>query len=186
MKATGICPLFGARDDRAQTTGIQPVGWMRGSDYGLAWEIVTDPLGELAGHTMGSYGHGGAIGSQGWIDPNNDLISILMDRAGDGGAESMTNVFLNMAIGIGVNCTAPELISSLIGELAKVTSKPIIVYPNSGEQWDAVHRCWQGDGQLQAFGELAGRWRSAGAQWIGGCCRTGPEHVRAVARVWRG
>jgi homocysteine S-methyltransferase len=89
-------------------------------------------------------------------------------------------------IGIGVNCTAPELIGSLIGELAKVTSKPIIVYPNSGEQWDASHRCWQGDGQLQAFGELAGLWRSAGAQWIGGWCRTGPEHVRAVARVWRG
>ena len=89
-------------------------------------------------------------------------------------------------IGIGVNCTAPELISSLIGELAKVTSKPIIVYPNSGEQWDAVHRCWQGDGQIRAFGELAARWQSAGAQWIGGCCRTGPAHVRAVAQVWRG
>ena len=80
-----------------QTTGIQPVGWMRGSDYGLAWEVVTDPLGELAGHTLGTYGHGGAFGTQGWIDPNNDLISILMIQAGDGGAESMTNVFLNMA-----------------------------------------------------------------------------------------
>ena len=89
-------------------------------------------------------------------------------------------------IGIGVNCTAPELIGRLIGELAKVTGKPIIVYPNSGEEWDAVHRCWQGDGQIQAFGELAERWRDAGAQWIGGCCRTGPEHVRAVARIWRG
>ena len=64
-----------------QTTGIQPVGWMRGSDYGLAWEIVTDPLGELAGHTIGTYGHGGAFGTQGWIDPNNDLISILLIRA---------------------------------------------------------------------------------------------------------
>jgi homocysteine S-methyltransferase len=89
-------------------------------------------------------------------------------------------------IGIGVNCTAPELIGSLIGELRKVTGKPIIVYPNSGEQWDAVHHCWHGHGQIQAFGELAGRWRGAGAQWIGGCCRTGPEHVRAVAQVWRG
>ena len=89
-------------------------------------------------------------------------------------------------IGIGVNCTRPELIGSLIGELAQVTNKPIIVYPNSGEQWDAVHRCWQGDGQIQEFGELARRWRAAGAQWIGGCCRTGPEHVRAVADVWRG
>ena len=88
-------------------------------------------------------------------------------------------------IGIGVNCTAPELISSLIGERGKVTSKPIIVYPNSGEKWDALHRGWQGGGQIQAFGELAERWRGAGAQWIGGCCRTGPEHVRAVAGVWR-
>jgi CubicO group peptidase (beta-lactamase class C family) len=85
-----------------QTTGIQPVGWMRGSDYGLAWEIVTDPLGELAGHTIGTYGHGGAFGTQGWIDPNNDLISILLIQRSDGGAESMTNVFLNMAeAGIG-------------------------------------------------------------------------------------
>ena len=80
-----------------QTTGIQPVGWMRGSDYGLAWEIVTDPLGELAGHTIGTYGHGGAFGTQGWIDPNNHLISILLIQRSDGGAESMTNVFLNMA-----------------------------------------------------------------------------------------
>ena len=80
-----------------QTTGIQPVGWMRGSDYGLAWEIVTDPLGELAGHTIGTYGHGGAFGTQGWIDPNNDLISILLIQRSDGETESMTNVFLNMA-----------------------------------------------------------------------------------------
>ncbi len=80
-----------------QTAGIFPVGWMRGSDYGLAWEVVTEPLGELAGHSTGSYGHGGAFGTQGWIDPNNDLISILLIQSSDGGAESMTNVFLNMA-----------------------------------------------------------------------------------------
>ena len=89
-------------------------------------------------------------------------------------------------VGIGVNCTRPELIGSLIGELAQVTKKPIIVYPNSGEQWDAIHHCWLGDGQIREFGELARRWRTAGAQWIGGCCRTGPEHVRAVADVWHG
>jgi CubicO group peptidase (beta-lactamase class C family) len=80
-----------------QTTGIDRVGWMRGSDYGLAWEIVTDPLGELAGHTEGTFGHGGAFGTQGWIDPNNKLISILLIQRSDGGTESMTNVFLNMA-----------------------------------------------------------------------------------------
>jgi CubicO group peptidase (beta-lactamase class C family) len=80
-----------------QTTGIQPVGWMRGSDYGLAWEVVTDPLGELAGHAIGTFGHGGAFGTQGWIDPNNGLISILLIQSSGEGAESMTRVFLNMA-----------------------------------------------------------------------------------------
>jgi CubicO group peptidase (beta-lactamase class C family) len=81
----------------AHTTGIHPVGWMRGSGYGLAWEVVTDPLGELAGHSRGTYGHGGAFGTQGWIDPQNDLISILLIQQADDGTDSLRNVFLNMA-----------------------------------------------------------------------------------------
>lgn len=81
----------------AHTTAIHPVGWMRGADYGLAWEVVTDPLGELAGHRKGTYGHGGAFGTQGWIDPVNGLISILLIQRADGGTDSLRNVFLNMA-----------------------------------------------------------------------------------------
>lgn len=80
-----------------QTTGVHPVGWMRGSGYGLAWEVVNNPLGELAGHSNGSYGHGGAFGTQGWVDPQNDLISILLIQRADGDTDSLTNVFLNMA-----------------------------------------------------------------------------------------
>lgn len=70
---------------------------MRGSDYGLAWEVVTDPLGELAGHSIGSYGHGGAFGTQGWVDPTNHLISIMLIQRADDGTDAMTRVFLNMA-----------------------------------------------------------------------------------------
>jgi CubicO group peptidase (beta-lactamase class C family) len=81
----------------AHTSGMHPVGWMRGADYGLAWEVVTDPLGELAGHLRGAFGHGGAFGTQGWIDPASDLISILLIQRSDGGTDSMRNVFLNMA-----------------------------------------------------------------------------------------
>jgi CubicO group peptidase (beta-lactamase class C family) len=79
------------------TRGIHPVGWMRGADYGLAWEVVTDPLGELEGHAEGTYGHGGAFGTQGWIDPRNDLISIMLIQQADGGTDGMRNVFLTMA-----------------------------------------------------------------------------------------
>ncbi len=81
----------------AHTKGIHPVGWMRGTDYGLAWEVVTDPLGELAGHGPATFGHGGAFGTQGWIDPRNQLISILMIQRADGGTDSLRNIFLHMA-----------------------------------------------------------------------------------------
>jgi CubicO group peptidase (beta-lactamase class C family) len=81
----------------AHTNDIQPVGWMRGTGYGLAWEVVTDPLGELAGHSKGTYGHGGAFGTQGWIDPSSQLISILLIQRADGGTDSLRNIFLNMA-----------------------------------------------------------------------------------------
>jgi CubicO group peptidase (beta-lactamase class C family) len=79
------------------TSDIRPVGWMRGADYGLAWEVVTEPLGELAGHNIGAFGHGGAFGTQGWIDPKAGLISIMLVQRADGGTESMSNVFMTMA-----------------------------------------------------------------------------------------
>jgi CubicO group peptidase (beta-lactamase class C family) len=60
-------------------------------------EVVTEPLGELAGHSAGSYGHGGAFGTQGWIDPDRGLISILLIQRADEGTESMSDIFLTMA-----------------------------------------------------------------------------------------
>jgi homocysteine S-methyltransferase len=83
-------------------------------------------------------------------------------------------------IAVGINCTQPRLIRPLIGELKRTTRKSIVVYPNSGEGWDAEHRCWTGTSDAVGFGSLAREWVEAGAQIIGGCCRTGPEHVRAI------
>jgi homocysteine S-methyltransferase len=81
---------------------------------------------------------------------------------------------------IGVNCTAPMFISSLIAEVQSATSKPIIVYPNSGETYDTAHRRWGGESDVDNYAEACIRWRAAGASLIGGCCRTGPEHIRQV------
>lgn len=84
-------------------------------------------------------------------------------------------------VAIGVNCTAPNLVLPLIGELAQVTSKPIVVYPNSGEQWDAERKIWTGSKESADFVDQAARWQAAGASLIGGCCRTGPEHIEKLA-----
>ncbi len=87
-------------------------------------------------------------------------------------------------VAIGVNCTMPAYIAALIGELRAATDKPVIVYPNSGEGWDAARRCWTGTGGAASYGAMAREWFAAGAQIIGGCCRTRPEYVALVAREW--
>ena len=85
-------------------------------------------------------------------------------------------------IAIGVNCTHPTLISGLIAELRAASDKPIVVYPNSGEGWDAEASCWIGGSEPAAYGVKAKGWSAAGAQIIGGCCRTRPAHIREVAQ----
>ncbi len=83
-------------------------------------------------------------------------------------------------VAVGINCTAPAFVTPLIQTLKASTTKPIVVYPNSGEGWDAVNRSWTGKADPAGFAASAREWREAGAQIIGGCCRTGPEHVRSI------
>ncbi|MBS0975515.1 homocysteine S-methyltransferase family protein, partial [Serratia rubidaea] len=59
---------------------------------------------------------------------------------------------------------------------------PLLAYPNSGEHYDAVSKTWHAcDGE---HGSLIGQldaWRQSGARLIGGCCRTTPQDIRAIA-----
>jgi homocysteine S-methyltransferase len=86
-------------------------------------------------------------------------------------------------IAIGINCTEPRYILPLIRKIRAVTGKRIAVYPNSGETWVSETRSWAGTSDPHAFGDMARQWREAGADWIGGCCRTGPEHIRAIVQA---
>ncbi|HCC58082.1 MAG TPA: hypothetical protein DEQ47_12660 [Solibacterales bacterium] len=79
------------------TAGLSSAGWMGGSGYGLGWEVVTEPYGELTGSWAGTYGHGGAFGTQGWIDPKHDLIRIMLIQRSDGGTDTLRNVFMTMS-----------------------------------------------------------------------------------------
>jgi len=82
---------------------------------------------------------------------------------------------------IGINCTSPKYIPSLIREAKNETEKPILVYPNSGETYDAAKNDWNGDPVFYSFGEQAWEWYNAGARLIGGCCRTTPEDIGVIA-----
>ena len=84
-------------------------------------------------------------------------------------------------VALGINCTSPAYIPSLIREAGKRTEKPLLVYPNSGETYNAAIMDWNGDPVLESFGTHAREWYEAGARLIGGCCRTTPEDIRVIA-----
>ncbi len=87
----------------------------------------------------------------------------------------------SQAIAIGINCTSPLHIPSLIREIKRNTDKPIIVYPNSGEYYSAVTNTWHGETSCDKFGLQSKEWFGNGATLIGGCCRTTPGHIREVS-----
>lgn len=91
---------------------------------------------------------------------------------------------------IGVNCTALTHIESLIKAIKRQCDLPVLVYPNSGELYDPVTKTWHpapcnhatsGPSSLTQGVE---QWLAAGASGIGGCCRTTPEDIQALAQ-WR-
>jgi len=92
---------------------------------------------------------------------------------------------LPQTVAVGVNCPHPSLLPALIAELRRASHKPVVVYPNSGEGWDADKRRWTGKGDPVSFAAQASQWFQAGAQIVGGCCRTRPEHIRRVAEATR-
>ena len=87
----------------------------------------------------------------------------------------------SQAAAIGINCTSPLYISSLVCEIKKITDKPIIVYPNSGEIYDAATNAWHGETSCDSFSLQSKEWHANGARLIGGCCRTTPGHIREVS-----
>lgn len=88
-------------------------------------------------------------------------------------------------VAVGVNCTAPEHVDGLVSAAVAASGKPAVAYPNSGESWDAVNRQWGGDG-AGVDPAAAARWVSAGARFVGGCCRVGSDDIAALAAAIRG
>jgi homocysteine S-methyltransferase len=85
-------------------------------------------------------------------------------------------------VAVGVNCTAPQYVASLLRHMRPRTDKPLLAYPNSGESYHPASKRWDGHSGTLQFGEQARLWFAAGARLIGGCCRTGPQEIRSVKR----
>ena len=78
------------------TPQVEPSGWLGGTGYGLTFEIVNRPQGTLLLHSIGTFGHGGAFGTEGWIDPKNDLIRILLVQLSDDASAAPRSVVMQI------------------------------------------------------------------------------------------
>lgn len=86
-------------------------------------------------------------------------------------------------IALGVNCTNPKYMVELIERIKSACpNKFIIVYPNSGEDYDASNKTWHGTATPSECGSASKQWLNAGANIIGGCCRMGPEHIISIKK----
>ena len=62
---------------QTQTGGLK-TGFVDGMSFGFGFAVVKEPKGVTAMLSPGTYGHGGAFGTQGWLDPKRDLFFILL------------------------------------------------------------------------------------------------------------
>ncbi|MEU3481669.1 homocysteine S-methyltransferase [Streptomyces sp. NPDC033754] len=104
-------------------------------------------------------------------------------RAGQELAEAFAVAAGNdQVVAVGINCCDPAEAGAAVELAVAVTGKPAVVYPNSGERWDAGGRGWRGDVTFDP--SQAAVWAGAGARLIGGCCRVGPPAIAALARAF--
>lgn len=115
-----------------------------------------------------------------WLSLTCTLESgIARTRAGERAADVFAMAGdVAEVVAVGVNCCDAEQAAELVSAAVTASGKPGVVYPNSGEGWDARARRWTGPGTFRP--EMVVDWVRAGAALIGGCCRVGPEAIAAV------
>jgi homocysteine S-methyltransferase len=108
-----------------------------------------------------------------------DAAGTVRTRRGEPAAEVFAMAAgIAAVVAVGVNCTAPADVLPAV-RTAAAAGAPVVVYPNSGEGWDAAGRRWTGPAAFDPADVAA--WVEAGARLVGGCCRVGPAQIAALA-----
>ncbi|KOC87563.1 homocysteine S-methyltransferase [Winslowiella iniecta] len=85
-------------------------------------------------------------------------------------------------VAMGINCIALESVTAALHTLNALTALPLVVYPNSGEHYDASSKTWSNDADGCSLSDKLPQWQAAGAKLIGGCCRTTPADIAAIVK----
>lgn len=85
-----------------------------------------------------------------------------------------------------IQCTRFDLVETALDELISTVDSDVIpgVYANDGRGWDHIKMEWTGERITpDEYAAQALKWKEMGARIIGGCCGTGPEHIRKLKEV---
>jgi S-methylmethionine-dependent homocysteine/selenocysteine methylase len=99
-------------------------------------------------------------------------------------SEALEAVTRERPLAVLVNCLPPSNVAACLAEL-RAGSLPFGVYSNLSPPADPAGRINDGAYDPAEFAELAAGWRDAGARLLGGCCGTGPAHIRSLVRRLR-
>lgn len=106
-------------------------------------------------------------------------VNGLRTRAGQPLAEAFALAgSATPVLAVGVNCCAPSEVLDAVRLASEVTAGPVVAYPNSGESWQPGTGTWAGRASFDV--SLAKDWVEAGARYVGGCCRVGPNDIAAL------
>ena len=87
--AAQVASLPSVQEMTRLQTGELLTGFTSGMGFGLGWAVVRKPEGVTGMLSPGTFGHGGAFGTQGWIDPVKDVfVVLLIQRVGMQGGDA--------------------------------------------------------------------------------------------------
>uniref|UniRef100_A0A6M2DH83 Putative cysteine s-methyltransferase n=1 Tax=Xenopsylla cheopis TaxID=163159 RepID=A0A6M2DH83_XENCH len=91
----------------------------------------------------------------------------------------------NCLLAIGANCIHPKYVAGLFASLkqSQTFQIPLIVYPNSSEQYIPDEGRWQKRDQCTPLEKYVSMWTDLGVKFIGGCCRTDDEYIRNTRKI---
>jgi CubicO group peptidase (beta-lactamase class C family) len=78
-------------------TGDLPIHGNTSIGWGLGWSVTKSAQSTLTLESKGTYSHGGAFGTYGWVDPAKDMVGVFMVQRFQGGAEPVRDTFLEIA-----------------------------------------------------------------------------------------
>nr|AYM54444.1 homocysteine S-methyltransferase family protein [Phaselicystis flava] len=86
------------------------------------------------------------------------------------------------AAAVMVNCTAATRTLAYVERLVRI-GVPVGAYANAGDAEEEIGWDEAPPEGAARYAQLAAEWARAGATILGGCCGTGPAHIRAIAAL---